>query len=207
MSSKYWDEAYSRLDNIEFREVEWLEQYNSIFSESTSKPILDIGCGTGSDSIHLLNKGYTVISCDFSKTVLEKLVNHDSRVNTKRFDIEKGLPFKDSDVHVILASLSLHYFSWESTRQILKEIERVLDINGYLICRLNSTNDVNYGAGSGKEIEKNLYKISRNYYKRFFDEESIDKLFCNWKIIIKKECFIGRFGNSKKAWEIVVRKP
>lgn len=80
-----------------------------------------------------------------------------------------------------------------------------MDIDGYLICRLNSTNDINYGAGSGIEIEENYYKIGSNY-KRFFDEESIDHIFCDWKIIIKKECDIERFEKSKKAWEIVVAK-
>lgn len=121
MSEKYWEDAYQQIENIEFKEADWLDQYTAIFSESTKKPIIDIGCGTGADSIHLLNKGYTVISCDFSKTVLEKLLNHDSRIIAKSFDIENGLPLKDSEAHIILASLSLHYFSWESTRHILKK--------------------------------------------------------------------------------------
>lgn len=34
MSLKYWEDAYRHLENIEFREADWLNQYTSIFSES-----------------------------------------------------------------------------------------------------------------------------------------------------------------------------
>jgi len=35
----------------------------------------------------------------------------------------------------------------------VKEIKRVLKCNGYLIARVNSVNDINYGARSGDEKE------------------------------------------------------
>ncbi|MCP4178364.1 MAG: methyltransferase domain-containing protein [bacterium] len=205
MSLNHWDDIYQNVENIELKDANWMDQYTAILSESTRKPIIDLGCGSGSESIHLLNRGYSVISCDFSKMILGKLKNLDSRIITKHFDIENGLPFEDSAAHIILASLSLHYFSWESTEKILKEIKRVLDIDGYLICRLNSINDINYGAGSGIKIEKNYYDIGGTH-KRFFDESSIDNLFCDWKIVVKKECDIWRYKKPKKAWEILVTK-
>lgn len=205
MSLKHWEDFYQTIESIELQEAHWLNQYNEILSESAIKPIIDLGCGSGTDTIHLLNGGFSVISCDFSKTILEKLRLLDSRIVTKCFNLENGLPFKDSTAHIIVASLSLHYFSWESTLRILKEIERVLDIDGYLICRLNSINDKNYGAGRGVEIEKNYYEIEGNR-KRFFDESSIISLFSDWKIVEIKECENRLYSKPKKAWEIVVRK-
>ncbi len=205
MSLKHWDDIYQDFENIELKEAHWIDQYSEILSESTRKPIIDLGCGLGSESIHMLNGGYSVISCDFSKIILDKLKALDSRIITKHFDIENGLPFKDSSAHIILASLSIHYFSWDNTEKIVKEVERVLDRDGYLICRLNSINDINYGAGSGLKIEKNYYETGGTC-KRFFDESSIENLFCDWKIVVKKECDIRRFKKLKKAWEIVVKK-
>ena len=205
MSLKQWEDIYQNVESIELKESNWLDQYTEIFSESPRKPIIDLGCGSGAESIYLINGGYDVISCDFSKTILDKLTSLDSRIITKCFNIENGLPFKDSAAHIILASLSLHYFSWKSTEKILKEIKRVLDIDGYLICRLNSINDINHGAGSGIEIENNYYEIGGNR-KRFFDESSIENLFSDWKIVDRKECNIRRFMRPKKAWEIVVTK-
>lgn len=205
MSLEYWDEIYKNVKEIKTDEAQWLDTYAAILSESEGKPIIDLGCGFGCDSIHLINNGYSVISCDFSKIILDKLVSFDSRIIPKQFDLREGLPFRDAEVHILLASLSLHYFTLKKTKEILSEIERVLDSNGYLICRVNSVNDKNYGAGGGTEIEKDFYHINGNY-KRFFTVESIDNLFQNWNILVKKECTIERFSKPKKAWEIVVRK-
>jgi SAM-dependent methyltransferase len=205
MSLKDWDDFYQNVANIELKESNWLDKYSEIFSESPRKPIIDLGCGSGAESIHLINRGHNVISCDFSKTILDKLASFDSRIVTKCFNIENGLPFKDSATHIILASLSLHYFSWKSTEKILKEIKRVLDTSGYLICRLNSIYDINFEAGNGIEIENNYYEIRGNR-KRFFDESSIENLFSDWRIVDRKECDIRRYIRLKKAWEIVVTK-
>ncbi len=205
MSLKHWEDLYQNIENIELKESNWLDQYTKIFSEPPRKPIIDLGCGSGAESIRLINGGFDVISCDFSKTILDKLSSLNSKIVTKCFNIENGLPFKDSSSHIILASLSLHYFSWKSTEKIMKEIKRVLDIDGYLICRLNSINDINHGAGSGIEIENNYYESGGNC-KRFFDEASIEYLFSDWKIVDRKECDIIRFNKPKKAWEIVVKK-
>lgn len=52
---------------------------------------------------------------------------------------------------------SLHYFNNEAIKSIVEEIKRVLITDGYIIVRVNSVNDINYGAGNGEEIEKNFY--------------------------------------------------
>ena len=52
--------------------------------------------------------------------------------------------FEDESIEVIIADLSLHYFNDETTKNIVKEIKRVLKCNGYLIARVNSVNDSNF---------------------------------------------------------------
>lgn len=206
MSMQYWNNMYRSIEKINPTDSIWLNQYIGLFSETKEKPIIDLGCGSGSDSIYLLNNGYSVISCDFSKEILDKLVDFDSRINPRHFDIQNGLPFKDSRTYIVLASLSLHYFTWEKTEKIVSEIKRVLEPGGYVICRLNSVNDINYGAGKGIKIEENFYEIE-GYYKRFFDKPTIEKLFSCWEITVLKESNISRYEKAKKAWEVVVKKP
>jgi len=87
----------------------------------------------------------------------------------------------------------------------VKEIKRVLKCNGYLIARVNSVNDINYGAGNGEEIEKNFY-LTECGYKRFFDEENVKYYFREFEIEHYKEECIMRYGNEKKAWEFIVIK-
>jgi ubiquinone/menaquinone biosynthesis C-methylase UbiE len=83
-----------------------------------------------------------------------------------QIDLTKKLPFEDASISVIIADLSLHYFNAVTTKSIIKEIKRVLKPNGYLIGRVNSVNDINCGALSGKEIEKHFY-LTQSGYKRF----------------------------------------
>ncbi len=48
------------------------------------------------------------------------------------FDISKGLPFKDNEMDLINANLSLHYFMMDKTIEIFDDIYRVLKPGGYL---------------------------------------------------------------------------
>jgi hypothetical protein len=58
----------------------------------------------------------------------------------------------------MIADLSLHYFSWDETKKIVNEIKRVLKEDGFLLVRVNSVNDTNYGAGKG--ISSLLYLLT-----------------------------------------------
>lgn len=119
-------------------------------------------------------------------------------------DISKTFPFEDGSVEVIIADLSLHYFNGETTKNIVKEIKRVLKTNRYMIGRVNSINDLNYGAGSGEEIEKNFY-LTKEGYKRFFSEDVIRNYFKEFSIEVCEEKSVMKYGNDKRAFEFVIR--
>ncbi len=50
---------------------DWLEKFDDIIM-STQKPILDLGCGGGNDTLYLISKGKQVISCDQSPSAINK---------------------------------------------------------------------------------------------------------------------------------------
>ncbi|MFT8352300.1 class I SAM-dependent methyltransferase [Clostridium saccharoperbutylacetonicum] len=102
-------------------------------------------------------------------------------------------------------NFTLHYFNDETTKNIVKEIRRVLKPNGYLIGRVNSTNNFNFGAGCGEEIEKNFY-LTEAGYKRFFTEEDIRCYFKDFIIEECKETNITKYGNEKRAFEFAIKK-
>ena len=58
----------------------------------------------------------------------------------------------------------------------MNEIKRILKTDGILLARVASVNDFNFGAGVGKELEKNFY-FEGDYTKRFFDLEDVNKFF------------------------------
>ncbi len=201
----YWNEQYMASGNKSVIYDLWLDKYEPILHASKDTPIIDLGCGLGNDTLYLYERHYKVISCDYSEEALKKLELFIENPITKLFNMKDGLPFESESAKVVIADLSLHYFSWSETKKIVNEIKRVLKENGFLLLRVNSVKDTNYGAGKGIIIEKNYYNID-GHLKRFFDREQLEKLFIDWKIKYNKEYEMNRYTNSKILWEMAVQK-
>ncbi|GLC29070.1 class I SAM-dependent methyltransferase [Clostridium omnivorum] len=200
-----WNKIYDGVLNKMPTYDLWLDKYEKELMKSKDIPIIDLGCGSGNDTLYLIERGYEVISCDFSEEALEKLSHYTNNLNIKCFDFKDGLPFENNSTQVIISDLSLHYFTWNETQSILREINRVLMKEGLFLCRVNSTNDENYGAGEGLSIEENYYNIEGKL-KRFFNEKQLRELFKEWKIEYINENEINRYKKVKIAWEIAVKK-
>ena len=171
-----------------------------------NKPIIDLGCGRGNDTLYLIEKGKEVIPCDFSEIAIEKIKKSFPQIkNVNCFDMTKGLPFEENYTDLIICDLSLHYFTEITTKKILDEISRVLTPNGKLLFRVNSINDVNHGAGQGIEVENHLYETADGTLKRFFDENDIKSNFKNWIILYVKEEKMGRYDKEKILWKGAVQ--
>lgn len=183
----------------------WLDKYTDLLEKSANTPVVDLGCGLGNDSRYLSERGYKVIACDISEVAVEHVRKHFPSVNALTFDMLHGLPFEDSSIKVMIADLSIHYFSWSDTLTVIGEIRRVLADGGCLLCRVNSTNDRHYGAGQGILVEENYYCVNGDL-KRFFDRKTIDSLFQDWRMTYVCECEMDRYQYTKILWELAVMK-
>jgi SAM-dependent methyltransferase len=201
----YWNKQFLASGNKRVTYDLWLDKYEDILKSSKDTPIIDLGCGLGNDTMYLHERHYKVISCDYSEEALKKLGLFINNPVTKLFDMKNGLPFETESVKVIIADLSLHYFSWAETKKIVNEIKRVLKEDGFLLVRVNSVKDANYGAGKGIMIEKNYYNIDGNL-KRFFDKEQLEELFMDWEVKYINEYEMNRYISSKILWEMAVKK-
>ena len=72
-SNNYWNQLYESRNNQKPVYDLWLDKYAAILSTSNSIPIIDLGCGSGNNTLYLQERNYKVISCDFSKEALKKL--------------------------------------------------------------------------------------------------------------------------------------
>lgn len=201
MSREYWERVYKGLDVRKLQYDTWLDKYET---EIRLFPILDLGCGLGNNTLYLKERGYQVISCDFSNEALSHLKKFIPDSEVRKFDMTEGLPFKDSSAAVIIADLSLHYFPEDVTFKILEDIKRVLKKDGLLLCRVNSTRDVNYGA-TRTDQESYYYQVN-GQFKRFFDENHINHIFESFHIEHIEEYEMTRYSKGKIVWEIAVRK-
>jgi SAM-dependent methyltransferase len=146
-----------------------------------------------------------VISCDISEVAIAQLKSAVPEARGLVVDMRGGLPFDDESFPVVIADLCLHYFAWDDTVRIVREIGRVLDTGGYLLCRLNSTNDIHYGAGCGECIEDNFF-LADGKTKRFFDIGQVENLFSTWERHAACECRMDRYKYPKYLWEVAVQK-
>ena len=178
-SLRYWNGIHEendyKRDNIKMDD--WLELFDDVIDKCDT-PVLDLGCGSGNDTLYLINKDKSVISCDLSPKAIELIRRNFPEVDdTRCVNMLEGLPFDDDTFEVIVADLCLHYFLEQDTINIINDLKRVLKKDGYIILRVNSINDVNHGAGQGKEVEKHVFETEDGRLKRFFDEQDIRFFF------------------------------
>ena len=184
----------------------WLDNYSDVIDGCQSE-IIDLGCGSGNDTLYLIDKGKKVISCDYSINAINNIKKKFPEVyDTKCFNMLDGLPFDDNSFDIVIADLSLHYFREEDTFKIINEIKRVLTDKGSLIFRVNSINDVNHGAGEGIEIEHHLYETSDKRLKRFFDEKDIKYFFKDFDIEFLNEEIMTRYELEKRLYRCLAKK-
>ena len=202
----YWNDLHKEYNREDIVIDEWLDKFLDII-DNCQTPILDLGCGSGNDTLYLINKGKRVISCDQSSNAIKNIKKNFPEVyDTKCFNMLDGMPFEDNSFAVVIADLCLHYFREADTFRILNEIRRILTKNGYLIFRVNSINDVNHGAGEGNEVEHHLYETSDNRLKRFYDEEDIRYFFKEFEIEYLNEEIMTRYKLEKRLYRCLARK-
>jgi len=163
-----------------------------IFTENNCRIILDLGCGTGRDSIHLAKNGSHVIGLDAAHSGLllaqKRIVALESRISLVESD-SRVLPFPDMFFDGVYCFGLLHEFVDESTKddvnRTLKEIRRVLKPTGMAVV-----------AVSAGDPEKGLPHV-QNFSEAMFDA-AMSEFHC-----IEKKLYddLGCTGRSDyKVW-------
>ncbi len=180
---------------------DWLEKYIKNFDKNSK--ILELGCGLGNNAKYLSEHGYNELATDLSSVALQYVKEKLPNIETKVLDLTKPFPFEDNQFDIVIADLSLHYFSSSMTEKIMKEIKRVLRKGGKVYARVNSVHDLNHGAGQGEKIEEHYYFVE-GYNKRFFDEKDANKFFGLIGDCKAKEQVMNRYKKEKITFEIEV---
>lgn len=198
-----WDNNHKKYFSGTIKYDDWLSKYDNIIDLS-KKEVIDLGCGTGNNSLYLLEKGKQVVACDYSDEAIRIINEHLPSVKTLKFDMTEGFPFESNYTDLIVADLCLHYFSNEDTIKILNELKRVLINDGHLIFRVNSVNDVNHGAMQGIRLEDHYFEVE-GMRKRFFDRDDFNIFFKDWNIVDINEDVMTRYTKPKILWKGLVQ--
>ena len=200
-----WVKKYKSFNKDRATYDGWMDNFKRALDKCDT-PIIDLGCGNGNNALHLARMGKEVIACDYTQQALDLIKENMPEVaSTLCFDMRDGLPFEDNFTDIIIADLSLHYFTENDTFELLKEIKRVLKPSGLLLFRVNSTKDINWGALDGKEVERNYRRTEEFGDKRYFDSEDLDHFFQEFEFIYKREEIMkDRYEKPKVLWRCVV---
>jgi SAM-dependent methyltransferase len=162
--------------------------------------------GRDSDLLMRWKSLWRVIATDIAREALRITRSLVPQASVIQLDIGHGLPFLNGAFGMVVANLSLHYFSWRQTQEIIADIWRCIQPGGFLIARLNSKSGMNSDAKIQREIESDYYEIDL-LRRRYFDQGSLEKLFCErWQIRALEEQSVHPYGERKVVWGIVSQK-
>ncbi len=152
----------------------WLDEHADLLQAGLT--VLDFGCGNGDDSLELVERGLQVVAFDQSLASLRHARQRVPGLRIVRGDMRDPLPFPNASFDRVVASLSMHYFTWEQSIRLAAEVSRILKPSGWLICRVNRVGDVNFSYAAGREIEPEYFEVGPGHFKRFFTEESLRQM-------------------------------
>jgi SAM-dependent methyltransferase len=183
----------------------WLERWIPALRQATAgASLLEIGCGSGQDTVVLLEHGLKVVAFDLSEEEVTKarIAAPDAMISVQ--SALQPFPHDGTSLGAIVASLSLHYFRWHETVSLINRIHGALKPGGLLLARFNSDQDVNYGATGYPEIERGLFSVE-GQAKRFFSQADISALFGQaWRVLSIERAVIHRYHLPKSIWEVAV---
>lgn len=202
---QFWDNLHIKrgVDHLTHKPTKFAEEVQNLIPKNSK--ILELGCGVGNDFLYFAQNGHQVLATDLSKIAIEKNEKYFKEDNLKFEILDMSLPmnFPDNTFDAVYARLSLHYFTDQVTKEIFKEIHRILKPSGLFCFLCKSTNDPYYG--KGRLIEKDMYE-ENGHIRHFFSEDYVKECLEGSFEIQRLETGQDNFYNSPSAFIKVIAK-
>lgn len=202
-----WDGLYANLGPAQEKES-WLERYFPELEMRRAKPVVDLGCGRGINSLWLHARGFTVLACDFSAVALDSLHVANPDIPAFCFDMLQGFPEALRGAGTVVASLSTHYFSLRDTERLYRAVYDLLEPDGALLLRVNSLQEFEEKdrPHAVETLEPDYYRMDDSAVKRYFSEESLKALLPPFERIRLRTDAFAYHGRVKHFVECLAEK-
>lgn len=223
-----WEDSYGKLDNYLFypheevirfvskyiRKRIGLNQFSDILPVSSSRRVLDLGCGIGRHVIYCHDMGLEAYGVDLSEMaiatsikwacsrgsneLIPRLVQSDAR----------NLPFDTGFFSYSVSHGTLDSMPFSIARAVVTELARVIEPHGLFYCDLISGDDSYHACEfSGEEIVSTAHE--KGTTQLYFNLSLIQTLFDGFFDIIELS-LIRREDVFKKSyhsrWHLVLKK-
>ena len=205
---EYWNNVFAEVRQKPQPyqpETHWLTSYIPLMRGQNVQRVLEIGCGSGTDTQFLTEQGFHVTSTDFSTHALSIVRERLPDVSLLLQDTREPFPFGNGSFDLVLGSLSLHYFDRATTARIVRELGRLLRPRGLLLYRVNSVHDPNFQTGQSDLLEQD-FLLQDGIRRHYFSIETCRETFQGWEEILLEEKTVDAYGKPKSLCEGLVRK-
>ncbi len=149
--------------------------------------VLDLGSGTGRDTLFFAERGMHVVALDFSAVALEELRGKarssgiSQPIRTVQHDVREPLPFPDSTFHACYAHMLFCMdFTPAELAALSADVRRVLKPGGILVYTARTTDDPDFG--SGVHRGEQLYE-DEGFVVHFFDRRMVERLAVGFRVL------------------------
>ena len=156
------------------------------------KEILDCGAGGPNPPLYVFFKsGYKTHGIDISDSALDKAHNFCKEHNID-LDIVKGdmrqIEFKDQSMSFVYSINTITHLTKRDTAIAMKEMERVLKVDGLCLVNFRSMDDPQIQARQDVDNGELIHMVhGKKNVHSFYGETEADPYFENFKIIYKEK--------------------
>jgi len=174
---------------------------------SAKMRVLEAGCGSGRNLVHLLREGCEVFALDTDSAAVERMRRLSASLGTglpeENFRVApvERMPFPDALADVVICSAVLHFARDERHfRAMLGELWRVLRPGGMLFCRLGSRIGMHF-----HQVRENIFVVG-NAEWFLVDEEMLLRLTEEMNAVLVDPLKTTIVQNSRCMTTWVLRK-
>lgn len=196
--------------------VKWLRKNQHVDLDGLR--VLDLGSGTGKNSLFLAERGSDIVGIELSKTAVriakERAEQRGLYAHFQTGDIGTTIPYEDASFDLILDVVSSNSLNEAERRVYVKEMKRLLKPSGHLfvkaLCKDGDKHAVNLiEKFPGKE--KDTYVMpGTGITERVWSKDDITELYKDFKVLYleKKNSYTYFDGKSYKRqfWLVYLQK-
>ncbi|MCF6254810.1 MAG: class I SAM-dependent methyltransferase [Gammaproteobacteria bacterium] len=160
VTQNIWEDLYKGGHKLSYPNDVFVRITHRLLDSSIHPRVLDYGCGSGENLLHLARREFQMTGADISDSALEttRLRLQEADLNAELSLINGAtLPFEDASFDVIVAWQVLTYNDWNSLPVILAELDRVLCPGGIFIATMSAPGD--FMEQNGKPLHNGLYEL------------------------------------------------